>query len=105
MPASAGGPQPAPQDQWTLRDFTGGTASERLEGRNFEHEPLLAVLTPHLAGPEAEIRAGQALQRLLLTATVHGLAASFLFQLIEVTPAREQLRRLISATRTPMGMG
>jgi nitroreductase len=104
VPAAAGGPQPAPQDQWTLRDFSAGTAPERIPGKDFEHEPLLAVLTPHLAGPEAEIRAGQALQRLLLTATGHGLAASFLSQLIEVAPAREQLRRLIGATRPPLAV-
>ena len=104
VPASAGGPQPAPHDHWTLRDFTAGTAPERLPGKNFEHEPMLAVLTPHLPGPEAEIHAGQALQRLLLTATVHGLAASFLSQLIEVTSAREQLRRLVSTTRPPMAV-
>jgi hypothetical protein len=104
VPAAAGGPQPAPQDLWTLRDFSAGTAPERIPGKNFEHEPMLAVLTPHLAGPEAEIRAGEALQRLLLTATTHGLAASFLSQLIEVTSAREQLRRLIGATRPPLAV-
>ena len=104
VPASAGGPQPAPQDHWTLRDFTAGTAPDRIAGLNFEAEPMLAVLTPHAAGPEAEIRAGHALQRLLLTATTLGLAASFLSQLVEVAAAREQLRRLISATRPPLAV-
>jgi hypothetical protein len=62
---------------------------------------MIAVLTPHLAGPEADISSGQALQRVLLTATVHGLAVSFLSQVVEVAPIREELRRLIGATRPP----
>jgi nitroreductase len=101
VPASAGGPQPAPQDWWTLRDFSAGAGAERIPGQNFEPQPMIAVLTPHLAGPEADIGSGQALQRVLLTATVHGLAASFLSQVVEVPPTREELRRLIGATRPP----
>jgi len=104
VPASAGGPQPAPQDRWTLRDFTAGSGPERVPGKNFEHEPMIAVLSPYLAGPAADIRAGQALQRILLTATVLGLAVSFLSQLVEVTAAREELRRLISSTRPPLAV-
>jgi Nitroreductase family len=105
VPASFGGPQPAPQDRWTLRDFTAGDGrGERAPGKNFEHEPTIAVLTPHLAGPEADLRTGQALQRILLTATVHGLAVSFLSQLVEVIAVREELRRLIGATRPPLAV-
>ena len=89
MPATAGGPQPAPQDRWTLRDYTAGTAPHRVPGKNFEHEPVLAVLSPYLAGPEADIRTGQALQRVLLTATTLGLAVSFLSQIVEVHTARD----------------
>ena len=104
VPTSTGGPRPAPQDRWTLRDFTAGTGPERLPGKDFEHEPSIAVLTPHLPGPEADLRAGQALQRVLLTATAHGLAVSFVSQLVEVAPVREQLRRLIGATRPPLAV-
>ena len=104
VPSSAGGPQPAPHDRWTLRDFSAGGAPDRPPGRNFEHEPTIAVLAPYLSGPEADLRAGQALQRVLLTATVHGLAVSFLSQLVEVATAREELRRLIGATRSPLAV-
>jgi hypothetical protein len=104
VPASAGGARPAPQDLWTLRDFSAGTSAERIPGKNFEHEPLIAVLSPYLAGPVADIHAGQALQRVLLTATVHGLSASFLSQVVEVTAAREELRRLIGGTRPPLAV-
>jgi hypothetical protein len=75
-----------------------------MAGKNFEHEPTIAVLTSYLPGPEADIRAGQALQRVLLTATVHGLAASFLSQLVEVASAREELRRSIGATCAPLAV-
>jgi nitroreductase len=104
VPASAGGPQPAPQDRWTMRDFTAGSGATRLTGKNFEHEPVIAVLSPYLADPAAEIRTGQALQRVLLTATVLGLSVSFLSQLVEVTAAREELRRLVSSTRPPLAV-
>lgn len=45
--------------------------------------------------------AGQALQRLLLTATDHGLATSMLSQPIEVPAAREQLRIGLGRGGTP----
>lgn len=98
VPASAGGPLPEPNEAWRLRDFSGGTAAP---GKEIEPEPMLAVLSAHLLGPHAEVQAGQAMQRMLLTATVHGLAASFVSQLIEVPRAREELRRLVGGTRPP----
>lgn len=104
VPAAAGGPQPAPQDRWVLRDFSGGSAPERVPGKDFERDPLIAVLSPQLSGPRAEVQAGQALQRVLLTATAEGLAASFLSQIVEVAGPREELRRLIGGTRPPQAV-
>ncbi|MBW0117795.1 Acg family FMN-binding oxidoreductase [Pseudonocardia abyssalis] len=101
VPAGAGGPRPAPQDRWVLRDFGAGTAPDRVPGKDFEHDPLIAVLTSHLTGRRAEVQTGRALQRLLLAATADGLAASFLSQIVEVPGPRDQLRRLIGATRPP----
>lgn len=101
VPATSGGPQPAPQDRWVLRDFSGGGAPERVPGKDFEHEPLIAVLTSHLSGPRAEVQAGQALQRVLLAAAADGLSASFLSQIVEVGGPRNELRRLIGGTRPP----
>ncbi|GAA4856138.1 Acg family FMN-binding oxidoreductase [Pseudonocardia benzenivorans] len=98
VPAWAGGPLPPPNSTWVLRDFSGGTAPG---DRVYEDEPLIAVLSVHGEGPREEIRAGEALQRVLLTATVHGLAVSFLSQLIEVPEARDRMRRLISGSRPP----
>lgn len=101
VPATAGGPLPEPHQTWTLRDFTRGQAPARVPGKDFEEEPLLAVLSAHLHGPHADLQAGQAMQRVLLTATTHGLSASFLSQIIEVPQTRENLRRIIQGTRPP----
>ena len=67
--AEAGGPTPEPYDTWVMRDFTGATGRPRVPGKHFEEEPLIAVLTSHLSGTTAEVQVGQALQRVLLTAT------------------------------------
>lgn len=99
VPARAGGPLPAPNQTWVTRDFTGGRATDAAV---FEADPLIGVLSVHSDGAHEEIRAGQALQRVLLTATVHGLSVSFLSQLVELTDIRERMRRLISGTRPPL---
>jgi nitroreductase len=49
----------------------------------FEEEPQLAVLSTLSSSRSDWLRAGQALQRVLLTATVRGIAASPLTQLLE----------------------
>ena len=51
--------------------------------------------------PTDQIVAGQALQRVLLTATDAGLACSMMSQPIEVLAAREQLRRSLGRSGTP----
>lgn len=104
VPVAAGGPRPVLHDRWVLRDFTDGAAPERVPGTEFESDPLIAVLTSHLTGPHADVRAGEALQRVLLTATADGLAVSFLSQLIEVDRARDELRRLIGAPLPPQAV-
>ena len=104
VPAAAGGALPEPQDRWVLRDFTDGTGLGRVQGKDFERDPLIAVLTSHLTGRTAEVQAGQALQRVLLTATASGLATSFLSQVVEVAASREELRRLIGGTRPPQAV-
>jgi hypothetical protein len=101
VPVSAGGPLPAPQDRWVLRDFTAGTGRDRVPGKDFEYEPLIAVLTATLSGGLGDVQAGEALQRVLLTATAEGLAVSFLSQLVEVPDVRDAVQRLIGALRTP----
>lgn len=102
VPARAGDYRPAAHERWVMRDFTGGRGrSNTSAGIPFESEPAIAVLTSYAFGPYGDVAAGQAMQRVLLTATAEGLAASFLSQLIEVERAREELRRLIGGPRGP----
>jgi hypothetical protein len=62
---------------------------------------LLAVLTVTGDWPADQVQAGQALQRVLLTATDLGLAASLFSQPIEVAAVREKLRRSVGRTAPP----
>lgn len=56
--------------------------------RRYEESPQLAVLATKDDEPADWLRAGQALQRVLLTATACGLSASFLYQSIELRDMR-----------------
>ncbi len=95
------GPRPESQDEWVLRDFAPGTAHERPPDKDYESDPLVVVLCSFYEGPLAELLAGQAMQRVLLTATTLGLSASFLSQPIEVPHVREELRRALGGTLAP----
>lgn len=101
VPVSSAGPCPEPQDEWVLRDFGAGQAKPRVEGKDFENEPLLVVLCSFLSTALADLQAGQALQRTLLTATSLGLAASLLAQVVEVASTREELRRMLGGSIVP----
>jgi len=98
IPADAAGIAPAPQDVLAMRDYGG---KERAEGRDFEQEPLLAVLGTSRGGRYDDVVAGMALQMVLLTATDAGLAASMLSQPIEIPQARDELRRTLRRQGMP----
>lgn len=98
IPPDARGPHPEPWDLLALRDFGG---PERAAGRDFESDPLVAVLGTVADTPNDQINAGQALQAVLLAATADGIATSMLSQAIEVPAAREQLRRSLGRSGTP----
>lgn len=66
-----------------------------------EDDPLIAVLGTTGDRPVDHLKAGYALQRVLLTITAHGLASSLLSAPIEVPSAREQLRIALGRTGTP----
>jgi nitroreductase len=101
VPARSGGPLPEPQDEWVLRDFSGGRAKRRVPGKDFEPDPLIVVIGSVHDQPSAHLQAGQAMQRVLLTATTLGLSASFLSQVVEVPTTRRQLRDLIGGGLWP----
>jgi hypothetical protein len=98
VPPASGGVRPAPQDEWALRDFQ---AAERPPGKDYESDPLVAVLCSYHETALGELQAGQALQRVLLTGTTLGLSASFMSQPIEVRAAHVELRRLLGGSVVP----
>ena len=90
VPVGAGARLAEPQDLLPQRAYSD---RPRAPGRDFEEEPLIAILGSTGDTATDQINAGQALQRVLLTATDAGLATSMISQPIEVTGAREQLKR------------
>jgi hypothetical protein len=97
VPAVAGGPSPEPQDVLPRRPFATAPGG----GCGMEPEPLVAILGTPGDLPGDQLTAGQAMQRILLTLTDAGLAASLLSQPIEVPSAREQLRIALGRYGTP----
>lgn len=79
-------------DEVPLRDFDtyglGWLPSRTRSGR----DQCLLLLTTQDDEPHAWLRAGEALQRVLLVLTRHGFAASLFSQPIEVDSVRDQLR-------------
>jgi nitroreductase len=98
VPVSAGAPSSEPQDLLPQRSFGDRT---RAPGRDYEPEPLVAILGTAGDLPTDQVVAGQALQRVLLTATDAGLASSMMSQPIEVPAARDQLRRSLGRFGVP----
>lgn len=73
-----------------LRDFPLGHGAPTAVVA-FEPDPTIALLFTDGDTPADWVRAGAALQRVLLTATLRGLAATPLSQLTEIPPLRELL--------------
>jgi hypothetical protein len=82
IPWQALGPRPDLEPA-PVRDFGQHPATER-PPESFEQRPTLAVLSTARDGCPDWLRAGQALQRVLLTATWHGLSTSLLYQPVEL---------------------
>ncbi len=104
VPLAVAGPQPETQDPLAVRDL--GERYLRVPHRGQEHpaEPHIVVLSTQMDGPDRQVQAGQALQRVLLTSTALGLTASFLSQPIEVNDKRRELRRLLADGRHPQAI-
>ena len=101
VPAASSGPRPAAHDPWALRDFTAGTGPDRVPGKDFEAEPLIAVLAATRGGAWGDLQAGEALQHVLLVATAEGLAVSYFSHLTEVPDVRTAVHELVGTTRPP----
>jgi len=75
-------------DRWP-HPSVGVDPAELLVG---DGDPVLGVLGTDANLPHQDLVAGQALQRMLLTATTAGLTTSLFFQPIEAATARNELR-------------
>jgi hypothetical protein len=71
-----------------LRDFGLTHPTEPRRTARFESDPTMFVLSTVTDGPEQWLRAGQALERVLLTATVRGLATTPMTQPLEIPELR-----------------
>ena len=87
VPAAALGSQPD-RDPAPVRDFGYASPMTPRPSGSYEPVPHLTVLATAHDQPADWLRAGQALQRTLLTATVHGVVASFLYQPMELHDMR-----------------
>jgi hypothetical protein len=83
IPAGAAGPRD-PSGRTPVRDFLGGSAAGY---EWFEETPQLVVLSTEGNTREDWLRGGQALQRVLLMATLRGIAVSPLTQPLETRDA------------------
>ena len=99
--ATGNGSPPEPGDNWVVPQGSAGPARPRAAGMGLEGEPLVAVIGSFHDLPSARLQAGQAMQRVLLTAAAAGLPATFLSELVEVAPVRERLRQLIGGGLWP----
>ncbi len=102
VPPEAYGPWSA-AERMPLRDFGLVHPVRRRPVEWFEDASTIAVLSTRSDGPEAWLRAGQALQRVLLTATVRGLATTPLTQPLEI-PALRALVCGPGTTRYPQAI-
>ncbi|MFB8754598.1 nitroreductase family protein [Streptomyces nigra] len=75
-----------------MRDFGQGARVAGREAADFERSPQLALVGTVHDRPEDWLRAGQAMERVLLLATLRGLSASFATQPLEWTDLRWPLR-------------
>lgn len=82
VPVGALGPLPAQQSA-PVRDLARGIPVPGRHVRAFETRSTVAVLATHGDDPQSWLAAGQALERVLLTATVLGVSASFFTQPLE----------------------
>lgn len=100
---------PAFQDEvrrWTATDGSRDDGVPAVANENgpawpFDRTPLVAVLSSYTDTPLAQVRAGQALQRVLLRATTAGVSVSFLSQPIEIPALRATVGRLVAGPGNP----
>ncbi|MCX4744758.1 nitroreductase family protein [Kitasatospora sp. NBC_01287] len=91
IPATSLGPQDA-EGRLPVRDFSAVRPAEHLPTASFEAHPCIVLLSTTHDEAADWLRAGQALEHVLLLATDHGLRASLLHQAMEWPDLRWSLR-------------
>jgi nitroreductase len=104
LPPTALGPQDS-HERLALRDFTAQRYPERLPSMPFEPEPVIALLTTEHDRRADWLRAGQALEHVLLVAAAHGLRTSLLHQPMEWPDLRRSLSRAPAQMLIRLGYG
>ncbi|WP_424886913.1 Acg family FMN-binding oxidoreductase [Streptomyces sp. XH2] len=92
IPVTALGPRDA-RERMPLRDFTGASRTRPVPALPFERHAQLALVCTGHDRPADWLRAGQALERVLLLATAHGVRTSALYQALEWPDLRGALLR------------
>ncbi|WP_329197445.1 Acg family FMN-binding oxidoreductase [Streptomyces sp. NBC_01435] len=100
IPDYAFGPRDA-AERATNRDFAGSVPVAGRARVPFEHQPQLALLSTGGDRPADWLRAGQALERVLLTATLDAVSTSFAAQPLEWPDLRWVLRDPVHGTGHP----
>lgn len=100
IPDYAFGPRDA-SEHATTRDFAGTRVIPGRARVLFENRPQLALLSTPGDRPTDWLHAGQALERVLLTATLHQVSASFATQPLEWPDLRWILRDPVYGTGHP----
>lgn len=86
----------APITKLVVRTFDMGKHTSKKDKQLAEQSPVLAVLATISDGRRDWLSAGQALQRLLLSAQINGLQASYLNQPLQVASLRPKLQRFLT---------
>lgn len=86
---------------WIIRTFDWGDGRAATDRQLAEGSPALVVLGTDDDTQEAWVRTGEALARMLLLATLHGLSASFLNQPIEIPELRRKLADALGLSGVP----
>ncbi|MFF1474697.1 Acg family FMN-binding oxidoreductase [Streptomyces mirabilis] len=81
-----------------VRDFAGARSVAGRTATAFERSPQLALLSTSRDRPEDWLRAGQAMEHVLLLATLEGLSSSFVTQALEWPDLRWPLRDPLSGS-------
>lgn len=84
-----------------LRTLDLGEKFGELEQALIEGSPLVVVMSTQRDEPIDWLDAGQALQAVLLRATLHELSAAFLGQVLEEPDLRDEIQHLLGVTASP----